>query len=39
MPRIRGVQKELKIPYEEQIKILCDNESAICIARDLMYRD
>ena len=36
---IRGILKDLKIPYEETIKILFDNKSMICIAHDPMYHD
>ena len=31
---IRGILKDLQIPYEEPIHALCDNKSAICIAHD-----
>ena len=36
---IRGILKELKIPFKEPIKILCDNKFTICIAHDPMYHD
>ena len=31
---IRGILKDLQIPYKEPIHALCDNKSAICIAHD-----
>ena len=36
---IRGIPKDLRIPYEEPIQVLCDNQSAIHIAHDPVYRD
>ena len=36
---IRSILKELKIPLEGLIKILCDNKSTIYIARDPMYHN
>ena len=36
---IRGILKELKIPYEEPIKMLRDNKSTICIVHDPLYHD
>ena len=31
---IRGILKDLQVPYEEPIRVFCDNKSAICIAHD-----
>ena len=36
---IRGIVRELKILYEEPVKILCDNKSTIFIVDDPMYHD
>ena len=36
---IQGILQDLKINYEEPIKIFCDNKSAISIAHNLIYRD
>ena len=36
---IRGILKDLRITYEEPIKVFCDNKSAISIAHDLVYHD
>ena len=35
--KIRGILKELNIPYEEPIKVFCDNKLAISIAHDPVY--
>ena len=36
---IRGILQDLKINYEEPIKIFYDNKSAISITHDLVYHD
>ena len=36
---IRGIPQDLRIPYEEPIRMLCDNRSAIHIAHDPVYHD
>ena len=36
---IQGILQELRISYEEPIRVLCDNRSAIHIAHDLVYHD
>ena len=33
------ILSDLKIPYEEPIKVFCDNKSAVRIAHDLFYHD
>ena len=36
---IQGIVHELKIPYEEPIRVLCDNRSPINISHDHAYHD
>ena len=36
---IRGILQDLRIPYEEPIRVLCDNRSAIHIAHDHVFPD
>ena len=36
---IRDLLKDLKIQYEEPIKVICDSRSAISIAHDPVYHN
>ena len=36
---IQGILQELRIPYDEPIRVLCDNQSTIHIAHDPVNHD
>ena len=36
---VQGILQDLRIHYEEPIRVLCDNRSAISIAHDPVYHD
>ena len=36
---LKYLLRDLRIPYKEPIRLLCDNKSAICLAHDPLYHD
>ena len=36
---VQGILQDLRIRYEEPIRVLCDNRSAISIAHNPVYHD
>ena len=36
---LKRICNELKIPIADSMKLLCDNQSTICIAKNLVHHD